>query len=93
MLDACADLAARPRERARPERYVTDVQISAGYMHAGYPIMTHLDAAARFVDLRASGRRKGDWGLFHEMGHNHQQPRLDLRRHRRGHRATSSRST
>jgi len=73
VLDACADLAVRPRERARPERYVTDEQISAGYMHAGYPIMTHLDAAPRFVDL-ATLRTKGDWGMFHEMGHNHQSP-------------------
>jgi len=65
------DLAAIPRERERPERYVTDVQISAGYMHSGYPIMTHLDAAPRFVDL-ATLRGKGDWGMFHEIGHNHQ---------------------
>jgi hypothetical protein len=71
VLDACADLAAIPRERTRPERYVADVQISAGYMHSGYPIMTHLDAAARMVDLERM--RKGDWGMFHEMGHNHQQ--------------------
>ncbi len=71
VMDGCADLAAMPRERARPERYVTDVQISAGYMHAGYPIMTHLDAAPRFVDLEKLST-KGDWGMFHEMGHNHQ---------------------
>ena len=40
-------------------------------MHAGYPIMTHLDAAPRFVDL-ARLSTQGDWGMFHEMGHNHQ---------------------
>lgn len=73
VMDACADLAARPHERPRPERYVADVQISAGYMHAGYPIMTHLDAAPRFVDLRRLSTR-GDWGMFHEMGHDHQSP-------------------
>jgi len=70
VLDACADLAAIPRERRRPERYVADQQISAGYMHSGYPIMTHLDAAATMAS-----REKllaGNWGLFHEMGHNHQ---------------------
>lgn len=73
VLDACADLAAIPRERERPERYAADVQISAGYMHSGYPIMTHLDAVPRFVDLNLLLTR-GDWGMFHEMGHNHQQP-------------------
>jgi len=71
VLDACADLATIPRERARPERYVSDVQISAGYMHSGYPIMTWLDAAPRFVNLKLLST-KGDWGMFHEMGHNHQ---------------------
>jgi hypothetical protein len=73
VLDANADLAGIPHEHARPERYVADVQISAGYMHSGYPIMTHLDAAPRMVDL-ALLSSKGDWGLFHEMGHNHQAP-------------------
>lgn len=70
VLDAAADLAGRPRDRQRPERYVADVQISAGYMHSGYPIMTHLDAAPAMVS-----REKllaGQWGLFHELGHNHQ---------------------
>ncbi|MFP4057265.1 MAG: M60 family metallopeptidase [Candidatus Brocadiia bacterium] len=74
--DACAELAARRLPRARPERYVTDVQISAGYMHAGYPIMTHLDMAPVLTDLDAlrGDRHGGVWGLFHELGHNHQAP-------------------
>lgn len=70
VLDACADLRARPRDRERPERIVADVEISAGYMHAGYPIMTHLDAAATMVSARKL--RGGAWGLYHELGHNHQ---------------------
>lgn len=69
--DACAELVGRPLERERPERYVADVQISAGYMHAGYPIMTHLDAAERMVDADHL-KNEGAWGLFHELGHNHQ---------------------
>ncbi len=72
MMDACADLAAIPRERERPERYVSDVQISAGYMHSGYPIMTWLDVPKSFVNLEEM-RTEGNWGAFHEMGHNHQQ--------------------
>lgn len=68
--DAAAELAMRPLERERPERYVADRQISAGYMHAGYPIMTHLDAAEDMVGAERLGR--GSWGLFHELGHNHQ---------------------
>jgi hypothetical protein len=74
VLDACAELAGRPTERSRPERYVADVQISAGYMHSGYPIMVLLDMPEVMVDkarLMANGHG-GVWGLFHELGHNHQ---------------------
>lgn len=69
--DAMRDLAGRPHERARPERFAADVQISAGYMHSGYPIMTHADAGPWMVDL--AHLQKGDWGLYHELGHNHQE--------------------
>lgn len=76
VLDACADLATLPRERDRPERIVADEQISAGYMHSGYPIMTHLDVAETLVDLERikSNGHGGVWGFFHEIGHNHQSP-------------------
>jgi hypothetical protein len=72
--DLTADLYGIPRERRQPERYVTDRQISAGYMHSGYPIMTGLDVAARFTDLAALRGAEGNacWGFYHELGHNHQ---------------------
>jgi hypothetical protein len=75
-LDACAELACMPLERRRPERYVADVQISAGYMHSGYPIMVLLDMPPVMVDkarMMANGHG-GVWGLWHELGHNHQSP-------------------
>jgi hypothetical protein len=63
---------------ARPERFVGDVQISAGYMHSGYPIMTWMDVVtpsngrpAPVLDLRLL-RKDGNWGYFHELGHNRQ---------------------
>lgn len=71
VLDADADLAGRPHQRVNPERLAADTHISAGYMHSGYPVMTHMDAATRMVDLKLLGT-KGDWGMFHELGHNHQ---------------------
>ncbi len=70
LIDAASDLRGIPRERPFPHRYVPDVQISAGYMHSGYPIMTHLDASIPMTQL--DQMRKGQWGLFHELGHNHQ---------------------
>ena len=74
IMDSCAELACIPTKRPRPERYVTDVQLVAGYMHAGYPVMTHLDAAPVVVDKARmmANAHGGVWGLFHEMGHNHQ---------------------
>lgn len=72
ILDTCADLAAwPPNARKWPERYVADVQLCAGYMHAGYPIMIPLRAVPALLD-RQLLVTKGAWGLFHETGHNHQ---------------------
>jgi len=71
-LDLVADLAAIPKDRPRAERIVCDEQISAGYMHSGYPIMTWLDMPPRLVS--DAHMRKGDWGIGHELGHNHQVP-------------------
>lgn len=69
-----AELGARPLD-VQPQRFVTDRQISAGYMHSGYPIMTHLDAAERMIDAALLRRAQGgEWGVWHELGHNHQQP-------------------
>ncbi|MES2658218.1 MAG: M60 family metallopeptidase [Verrucomicrobiota bacterium] len=73
ILDAEADLSTIPRERKRPERIVPDIQIGGGYMHSGYPIMTHLDGAVE-QSLSTTELGKGSWGHFHELGHNHQQP-------------------
>jgi hypothetical protein len=71
--DAMLDLAGKPHERLRPERFAADIEISAGYMHSGYPIMTHADAGPWMVDL--AHLQQGDWGLYHELGHNHQDGR------------------
>lgn len=64
------DLAGTAAQRRRPERIVPDVQISAGYMHSGYPIMTWMDVVPHSVDVEKM--RAGSWGHFHELGHNHQ---------------------
>lgn len=73
VMDTCADLARIDHDRPSPERFVIDVQISAGYMHAGYPIMAPSNLADEVLDV-ATLREKGNWGVFHEIGHNHQEP-------------------
>ena len=74
VMDLYADLLGRPPERRRLERFVPDVQLSAGYMHSGYPLMTMLDITSTMVDIERikANRHHGIWGLFHEIGHNHQ---------------------
>lgn len=74
IMDRYAELLGRDPQRRRAERFVPDVQISAGYMHAGYPLMTMLDITTTMVDKQRiiSNGHGGVWGLFHEIGHNHQ---------------------
>ena len=72
VLDLSAELAAWPASaRSSPERIVVDRQTSHGYMHADYPIMAHLDQQANLVNAEHL-RSDGNWGFFHEVGHNHQ---------------------
>lgn len=59
-------------DRLAPERVVPDVQISAGFMHSGYPFMCQLKASGRHIIDLARLSKEGDWGFFHELGHNHQ---------------------
>lgn len=72
MMEAIARLAAQPFPFHRPERIVADVQISAGWMHSGYPIMCHLESVQELISY-ADIRRTGLWGPIHELGHNQQQ--------------------
>ncbi|KFU94540.1 Protein FAM115C, partial [Chaetura pelagica] len=69
---AISKLAAIPTKFPRPERIVTDVQISCGWMHSGYPIMCHLDSAKEMLDMKHI-QTAGLWGPIHELGHNQQQ--------------------
>lgn len=75
VLEADAALLSLPA-RVRPERFAVDVQISAGWMHSGYPMMGY-QYTHHLADDGAM-RSQGDWGLFHELGHNHQFGPLNL---------------
>ncbi|XP_075129874.1 TRPM8 channel-associated factor homolog isoform X1 [Leptodactylus fuscus] len=70
IMETIADLAVIPKKFPRPERFVVDVQISNGWMHAGYPIMCHLPTASTLVSIE--NIKKGLWGPIHELGHNQQ---------------------
>ena len=71
VLDGMAAMEGTAAERPRAERFVVDRQISAGWMHSGYPIMAHLVSAEEVLSLEGL-QAQGAWGPFHELGHNHQ---------------------
>lgn len=76
ILASQADLAGWPASPASPERIVFDQQISAGYLHSGYPVMGPLSLAGPSLStayMKGSGDFEGGrWGYYHELGHNHQ---------------------
>ena len=74
IIDNDARLTGLPTNRVSPERIVADVQLCAGYMHAGYPIMVPTSCLRNLMNERVirAGNEDDVWGFFHEMGHNHQ---------------------
>jgi hypothetical protein len=50
--------------------------VSKTVLDSGYPIVTHLDVsdpkAAGFLLNGPALKKTGDWGIFHELGHNMQ---------------------
>jgi hypothetical protein len=71
VLEAEDALVGWPKRSAPPERIVPDLDISAGFMHSGYPVMCYMVSAPELVDLKKL-TTDGAWGFFHEMGHNHE---------------------
>lgn len=61
-------LGNAPNPRTYPERINDDLQISAGWMHSGYPVMAYANNLANMVDSDPGD----DWGFVHEFGHNRQ---------------------
>ncbi|VDI64024.1 Hypothetical predicted protein [Mytilus galloprovincialis] len=73
VVSAHIDLLGKDPSNGRGQWVVTDEQPSIGYMHSGYPIVTHLDMADPNKRPHSKRKnRKGSWGMFHELGHNFQ---------------------
>uniref|UniRef100_A0A8D0BW07 Peptidase M60 domain-containing protein n=1 Tax=Salvator merianae TaxID=96440 RepID=A0A8D0BW07_SALMN len=70
-MKAMAQLASIPSIFPRPERIVEDIQISAGWMHSGYPIMSNVKAIEDILNVHKM-YSEGTWGPIHELGHNQQ---------------------
>ncbi len=72
IIESAAELVSVSREDYRAERIVFDRQTAAGSMHSSYPVAAHTGMNAEMaVDARAL-KSEGNWGFFHEYGHNHQ---------------------
>lgn len=71
VMDAQWKFAGYPGHRHIPMRASFDRQISAGFMHSGYPIMAHVPEAKEMLDFKKLST-EGNWGMYHEIGHNHQ---------------------
>jgi len=65
------ELGGMANVRFGPERVNVDVQISVGLFHAGYPAQGPQKQCRGVVDLEKL-KTKGNWGWFHEMGHESQ---------------------
>ncbi|GFR42854.1 hypothetical protein Agub_g3812 [Astrephomene gubernaculifera] len=73
VMDGMAWLSNMSPDRPRAERFLVDADISAGWMHNGYPIMAYDDPGVWQELLNVTYVKKaGAWGPFHELGHNHQ---------------------
>ncbi|MBN3304110.1 TCAF factor, partial [Amia calva] len=71
IMKGIAELANIPQKFPRKERFVADVQISHGFMHAGYPIMMHSTSGENLFSPDLI-KTQGLWGCIHELGHNQQ---------------------
>ena len=71
IIDTAAVLTQVDRNNYRAERIIFDRQTSAGSMHSSYPVAAHLGGSAeQAVDSKTL--KDGNWGFFHEYGHNNQ---------------------
>lgn len=59
-----------PEKISQPMRFVVDRQIILGWGHSGYPAMGYMPWGNCIRD--SSIIKAGSWGLWHELGHNHQ---------------------
>lgn len=55
------------------QRICADAQLTAGFLHNGYPMMCHVSADGNSALYDKSNiEAHGEWGVLHELGHNHQ---------------------
>ncbi len=69
---------SRDRSPQGPWRGVLDIQLTNGYGHNGFPFVGLNDSEwfKSFTSLKSISTSSGQWGSYHEFGHNCQQGRV-----------------
>jgi hypothetical protein len=69
----CLKLTGMEKPFDYKQRICSDLQLTSGFLHNGYPMMCHesADGNCELFDVKTI-RQKGCWGVLHELGHNHQ---------------------
>ncbi|XP_074681920.1 TRPM8 channel-associated factor 2-like [Strix aluco] len=80
MMNAIARLAAIRATFTRPQRMVADVQIPAGWMHAGYLVMHHLESMTEMIDVQ-SLQDNGLCGAIRDLSHRQHQSEREFPPH------------
>ena len=75
IMDCYSDLSNKPSKENVYDKQIimSDIMISLGYMHSGNPIMTFDDVIDNYLGFENKIFKEGNWGLYHEIGHNHQE--------------------
>jgi len=75
-----SDNAADSKDKSPqgPWRGILDIQLSAGYGHSGFPFVGLNDSEwfKSFTSLKSITTSSGQWGSYHEFGHNCQQTKV-----------------
>lgn len=75
-----SDDAADIRDRSPQSQWrgVLDIQLTNGYGHSGFPFVGTNDTEwfKGFTSVNNLNTSKGQWGAYHEFGHNCQQPTI-----------------
>ncbi len=72
IIDSAAVLVGVDRNDYRAERIVFDRLTAAGSMHSSYPVAAHIGGSSEMAVDAKTLKKEGNWGFFHEYGHNHQ---------------------
>ena len=71
VVEKAYNMYAYPEDKRRRQWITTNIQITKGSLHSGYPICGHIKDPSDPEDINLlDGDWENRWGAFHEIGHN-----------------------